>query len=225
MISVKTLVLSTREKFGDIQSISLCDLLQSRVQHPPLWRVGWWGRWYKCHSSQICVSFCFSRPSPAFQDTWMWHFGSCPPRCWVLGYSLLLWAHSPALLCSAFPSWGSVPKSPNPSGALTWLLSLPRAWLGTWGMEVALGGDILTPLFVLLPCPCPSPLQRSHILQAFSVITSWRFFWAVGKKVQQHWDGLRVFQLKPALFGGNCSAEWHWGVASSPRIYFVLCWS
>lgn len=28
--------LSTREKFGDIQSISVCDLLQSHVQHPPL---------------------------------------------------------------------------------------------------------------------------------------------------------------------------------------------
>lgn len=137
-----------------------------------MWQMVWIS-----HSSDIWMSSCFSRPAPAFQYIWMWNFGSCPPILWVLGYSLLLWSHSPALLCSAFTSWGSVPKSPHPPGALAWLLSLPQAWFGTWGMEVALGGDILTPLFLLLPCPCPSLslLHCFHLLQAPSVMMWCRF--------------------------------------------------
>lgn len=131
--------LSTREKFGDIQSISVCDLLQSHVQHPPLWRERWWGRWCKCQSSQIWMSFCFSRPCPAFQEIWMWHFGSCPPH---LGQG----------------------------GGFGW-----------WH------GDILTPLLVLLPCPCPSlsSLQCPHILQAFPVKMWWSFLAFFGLLVRK----------------------------------------
>lgn len=169
------------------------------------------------------MSFCFSRPSPVFQSICLRHFGCCLPSAGCWGYSLLLWTHSPALLCSAFPSWASVPKSPHPPEALTWLLSLPQAWPGTWGMEV------VTPS-PLSSCCCPVRVPHSHsstVSMSFRLLHWWcgGVCRTVGEEVKQQWDDLREFQLKTASFGGSCSAEWHWRVVNSPCISFVLCWS
>lgn len=116
--------------------------------------------------------FLLFQPFSSFSEHLPAAFWVLSPQCWVLGLfpPPLDSLSSPAVL--SIPILGLSPQIPTSSWSLDMASVTPTSL--AWHLGHG-GGDTLTPLFVLLPCPCSSLslLHCVHVLQASSVMMRW----------------------------------------------------